>query len=90
MARGSIVKEKITQKILETFEGSFINDKEIRIPMEENGEIIQVKCTLTAAKTNIEQNAGTEVKRSIEPKVAADITEEEKTEVVNLIEKLGL
>ena len=90
MARGSIVKEKITQKILETFEGSFINDKEIRIPMEENGEIIQVKCTLTAAKTNIEKNAETEVKGSVEPTVTADITEEEKKEVTDLISKLGL
>ena len=54
MARGAESKELITQKILETFEGSFKYDKEIRIPMLENGEIVQVKVTLTAAKVNVE------------------------------------
>lgn len=53
-ARGSQSKELITNKILEVFEGSFINDKELRIPVIENGEEIQIKITLTAAKTNVE------------------------------------
>ena len=38
-ARGTESKTKITEKILNTFEGSFLNDKEIRIPMNENGEL---------------------------------------------------
>ena len=91
MARGSQSKETITKKILETFEGSFINDKEIRIPIEENGEIIEIKCVLTAAKVNV-GNAGTQVTSSIEPKEPASgmITEDEKKEVTDLISKLGL
>lgn len=91
MARGSQSKETITKKILETFEGSFINDKEIRIPIEENGEVIEIKCVLTAAKVNV-GNAGTQVTGSIEPKKPASgmITEDEKKEVTDLISKLGL
>ena len=91
MARGSQSKETITKKILETFEGSFINDKEIRIPIEENGEVIEIKCVLTAAKVNV-GNAGTQVTSSIEPKEPASgmITEDEKKEVTDLISKLGL
>ena len=53
-ARGSASKEVITSKILETFPNSFVYGKEIRIPIEENGETIQIKVTLTAAKTNVE------------------------------------
>ena len=36
-AKGSQSKEIITQKILEVFAGAFVNDKEIRIPMLEDG-----------------------------------------------------
>jgi hypothetical protein len=50
MARGSESKENITKKLLETFCGSFVNGKEIRVPMVENGEVIEIKITLTAAK----------------------------------------
>ena len=52
--KGSISKEIVTKKILETFEGSFQYEKEIRIPMEEDGNQIQLKCVLTCAKTNVE------------------------------------
>jgi hypothetical protein len=54
--KGSIVKEEIAKKILETFEGSFKYDKEIRVPMLENGELVQIKITLTAAKVAVEPN----------------------------------
>ena len=40
-------------KILEVFPNSFINGKEIRICGNENGEEVQIKVTLTAAKENI-------------------------------------
>ncbi|AXF52277.1 MAG: hypothetical protein [Caudoviricetes sp.] len=53
MARGAASKEVITKKILETFESSFINGKEIRVPMMENGELLQIKIQLTCAKDNI-------------------------------------
>jgi len=53
-ARGAESKEKITQKILETFPGSFIYEKEIRVPVMENGEQVQIKVVLTCAKVNVE------------------------------------
>lgn len=53
--RGSQAKAEIQKKILEVFPGSFISDKIIRIPMTEDGEVIQIKCTLTAAKDIINQ-----------------------------------
>jgi hypothetical protein len=59
MAKGAESKNKITQKILETFAGSFINDKEIRIPMVEDGAEVQIKVVLTCAKTNV--NPGDDV-----------------------------
>ena len=56
MAKGAIAKQEVSKKILETFVGSFLyNDgKEIRIPCNENGEIVQIKVALTCAKENVE------------------------------------
>lgn len=55
MARGAEAKKIVTTKLLETFNGAFLyNDgKEVRIPIEENGEEIQIKVALTAAKENV-------------------------------------
>lgn len=52
--RGQDSKKIIFDKILSTFEGSFMynNNKELRIPMLENGERVEIKVTLTAAKDN--------------------------------------
>lgn len=93
-AKGTESKAKITEKILEVFSNSFINDKEIRIPMMENGERVEIKCTLVCAKTNV----GSDDMDVREPAQATsdqssanlEITEEEKKEVVSLIDKLGL
>lgn len=54
MAKGTEAKTYITDEILKTFNGAFLNGKEIRIPYMENGEEVQIKVTLTAAKTNVE------------------------------------
>ena len=55
MAKGQTSKLEIQNRILNTFEGSFLyNDgKEIRIPMSEAGETVQIKVTLTCAKENV-------------------------------------
>lgn len=96
MAKGALSKEKFYKKILETFEGSFLHDKEIRIPMIENGETIQLKINVVCAKVNIEngnespinittiENPTNSIPQTIE------LTEEEKNNVNTLIEKLGL
>lgn len=49
-ARGAECKAAIEAKLLEVFAGAFKNGKEIRIPMQENGETVEIKVTLTAAK----------------------------------------
>lgn len=93
MAKGTQAKTEITNKILEVFDGAFINDKEIRIPWEENGETVQIKVALTCAKVNIENagGAGTvQQTTSVPAPEDRKITETEKQEVNNLIEKLGL
>lgn len=59
--RGTISKEFVTKKILETFEGSFTHDKEIRIRCMEDGAEVQIKVSLTAAKTNVEAGSDTAI-----------------------------
>lgn len=56
MAKGQESKQVIISQLLEQFEGSFLyNDgKEVRIPMTEDGAEVQIKVTLTCAKTNVE------------------------------------
>ena len=68
MARGAASKEEVINKILSTFEGSFKYDKEVRIPMMENGELIQIKVTLTAAKTNVEPGGDTAMPGAVKSK----------------------
>ena len=58
-AKGAIAKEEVAQLILKTFPGAFKYEKELRIPMMENGEMLQIKVTLTAAKNMV--NAGGDV-----------------------------
>lgn len=101
MAKGQITKDIITEKILETFKGSFKYDKEIRIPYIENGEEIQIKCVLTCAKTNVDvggenaipgevQVASSEDKTQVVNKDTIEITQEEKNNVSKMLAALGL
>ena len=98
MAKGQISKQDATQKILELFPGSFVYEKEIRIPYTEEGENIQIKCTLTCAKTNVGENDDAAIpgetnteSASIqtEPSISAP-TQEEKDTVKSLLESFGL
>lgn len=80
-------------KILEVFPNSFINGKEIRICGNENGEEVQIKVTLTAAKENI-------VNEAVEKPTAAattstddytvEITPKEKRTVAEMLAALNL
>lgn len=92
MAKGTIAKEAITKKLLEVFEGSFINEKEIRIPFVENGETVQIKVALTCAKVNIEGGTGVTATNAA-PVVNPEnrkITSEEIADVKDIVSKLGL
>lgn len=58
--RGSVLKNEIIKKIIQTFPNSFLyNDgKEVRINGEEDGIPIQIKLTLTASKTPVDNEDG--------------------------------
>lgn len=93
--RGAWSKGIVKEKILETFKDSFENGSEIRIPLYENGERIEIKVTLTAAKTNVRGDAANEAVQGTEAAVSAPTevlppSEEEKAQVNNLLAKLGL
>lgn len=104
MAKGAVSKSTIEAKLLEVFEGAFKYDKEIRIPMMEDGTEVQIKVTMTCAKTNVE--AGGDVAIPGAAKVATstesfpepikkdtvkiEATEDEKAKVLDLMSQLGL
>ena len=106
MARGAKAKEEVIAKILETFSGSFKNDKEIRIPIQEDGEIIQIKVTLTAAKASVEPGSDNEIPTAaniinnvevnnsvinqVDSTTIVKPSEEEKQNLQNMLSKLGL
>lgn len=104
MARGAAAKEEIINRLLSTFEGSFKFDKEIRIPMMENGEEVQIKVTLTCSKVNVDRGSDTAlpgVSQTKDKPVVGSIsnatdssliepTAEEKANVKALMERLGL
>lgn len=97
--KGIQAKADITKRILETFDGSFMNDKEIRIPVMENGEEVQIKVTLTAAKVNID-HAATLGMSSDTPTTSANVlnftdqktepSADEKAKVKELMAMIGL
>lgn len=100
MARGSISKEEAIKKILATFPGSFVYDKEIRIPFVEEGENIQLKCALTCAKVNVEVGGENAIPGEETPVASApttntpiaktEISEEEKNNLKRMMEALGI
>ena len=95
MARGAEAKQTITDKILQTFEGSFIYGKEIRVPLQENGERVEIKVTLTCAKENVGGNSAfaepqSETSQPAQASVPAAPTEQEKANIADLMSRLGL
>lgn len=97
MARGQNSKQDATQKILQLFPGSFVYEKEIRLPYTEEGEAIQLKCVLTCAKTNVGENEDVaipgETKETVnttQENINVEPTQEEKDNVKNLLESFGL
>lgn len=107
MPKGTVAKAIISKKILDTFEGAFpYNDgKEIRIPIEEDGEIIQIKVTLTAAKVAVEPGSDNAIptadntvtnniiSNSVVNQTSTTIvepSEEEKQNLQNMLARLGL
>ena len=100
MAKGAIAKEEVAQKILAAFPEAFKYDKEIRVPVIENGEPGQIKITMTWAKSTVEQGGDVAVPGDFPTPVRAEVTPtstepvaptaDEKAAVANLLKKLGL
>lgn len=94
-ARGTESKQAIINKILEIFDGSFLcnGNKELRIPMTENGARVEIKVALTCAKENV---GGTEAPKPItqeekkaQEKELAQPNEEELSRVQKLLDSLN-
>lgn len=105
-AKGTESKNLIFAELRRVYPDAFWEDegKILRIPMDENGNIIEIKVALTAAKSNL----GTgELKSAFGPAVAPssknvepsafnqaspsyEVTEEEKQNVADLVAALGL
>lgn len=104
MARGSSEKEYVFKKLLETFEGSFMqDDKILRIPVNISGETVEIKVTLTAAKDVIGAGAASSSRASqdeydwsadpsanVEAAAAQEPTDEEKQNIRRMMAALGL
>ena len=106
MAKGQAAKQEVMATILSTFTDSFMYNggKEIRINTSENGEPVQIKVTLTAAKTSVspeDENAvpgaAKVASKVVDNGAAAPATEEkveatdaEKEAISNLMAELGL
>ena len=75
-AKGSVLKQEISKKILDAFPGSFLyNDgKEIRINGVEDGVQLQVKCVLTCAKTPVDNIV-----------ISADISQTEDNGIIQTV-----
>ena len=96
--RGSESKKIVTEKILEIFEGSFLynGNKELRSPMVEDGEQVEIKVTLACAKTNVGDGAiagdfesGNTVQVSV-TEAPAKPTQAEIDNISKLMNRLGL
>ena len=92
--RGSIAKTLIGTAILQVFPGSFIDSdgKTIRIPTTCEGEPIEVKISMTAAKDIVgsggQASSVTATKQAVPQNT--EMTDEEIAEVRDLVKRLGL
>ena len=93
MAKGAIAKQEVIAKIKEVFPEAFEYGKELRIPLEEDGQRVEIKVALTCAKTNVGGD-GASVTSQVQSEVAVDNvaapTEEEKQNIAELMNRLGL
>lgn len=103
-AKGTESKNTIFNKLMEIFPDAFWENegKILRVPMDENGNRVEVKVQLTAAKNNlggegvpsaftINETPGPIYSRDATIQSdKTEMTEEEKANVQKLIQSLGL
>lgn len=102
MARGTIAKNAITEKLKEAFGADFLGevDKKIYIQAPENGEMVQIAISMTCTKTPITISNAPVVRNGImdfeaEPELvapapAAEVSEDERATIQDMMRRLGL
>ena len=100
MAKGAASKEAIFNKLMEIYNDAFMVDsKTLRIPMVEDGEVIEIKVALTAAKDILGGGNATNVSapaegfpdpgKKMSTPAFTEPTEEEKETLKNLLDSLA-
>lgn len=104
MAKGTLAKQNVTDKIRAAFGADFIGeyDKKVYVWAEDGGEKVQIALSLTCPKTpvmiadapvsgdfNFEDDAPATVVAAA-PYQPAEITQEERDTVAKLMAQLGL
>lgn len=95
-ARGSEFKAAVMQQIMATFPNSFLTNggKELRIFTMEDGEEIQIKVALTAAKVNVDHggdSAFVTPDAPATPAVSKNAPDKEELEnVQSMLRRLGI
>lgn len=88
--KGQESKKVITEKIIEVFEGAFINGKELRVPLVENGEPIEIKITLTAAKDCLKSTGDSNEEQTVvNTKTYVEPSQDELNRMEQLFASLG-
>lgn len=90
--RGQKVKQEIFKKIQEIFPNSFMDNKDLRINMMEDGELVQIKLTLTASKTIVQNDGGSAKEAPAAKEVNISLTaptDAEKADIEAMIRALG-
>lgn len=103
MARGSVAKEKVTEKIKAAFGADYVGevDKKIYVWADDGGERVQIALAMTCPKTfvntvntaSLNYNNGIDFSGEDTVVVApekVEISDEEKENVRNLMQRLGL
>lgn len=98
MAKGTEAKNLVAKKIAEAFGVDYIGefDKKIYVQAKENGEYVQIALSMTCPKNPVVIPGSAEIFSNEEnPNIISSnekvyISDEEKNNVINLMEKLGL
>lgn len=96
MAKGTEAKAIVEKKIQECFGQDFVGvvDKKLYVNIKEsNGEIVQVAISMTCPKTMIGEQPVQNLNKlefDDEPKTAPIIDDEERNNILKMMQKLGL
>jgi len=104
MARGSVAKEKVTEKIKAAFGSDYIGevDKKVYVWADDGGERVQIALSMTCPKvmintvntSELSYNTGRDFSNddviAISPEKVIEISDEERENVRKLMQRMGL